>query len=294
MGDKTGIEWTEATWNPVSGCTKVSPGCKHCYAERDWPRLQHLPAYQGREFTDVATHGSRLEQPLRWTRPRRIFVNSMSDLFHCDVSDEFIDRVFAVMSIASHHTFQILTKRPGRMRDYACAADRLERIREAAVALHGDVDPIAAVPLWPLPNVWLGVSVEDQAAADERIPQLMTTPAAIHWVSAEPLLGPLDLTRIQLTGGLIDALVGAEVATGSVVRRWPGLDWVIVGAESGSKARPMRNDWAASIVAQCQGVHVPVLVKQLSGNGGRPIKNLEAFPAALRVRQYPEPEQRTS
>ncbi|MCL4722888.1 MAG: DUF5131 family protein, partial [Rhodocyclaceae bacterium] len=112
MGDKTGISWTDASWNPVSGCAKVSAGCKHCYAEREWGRLQHLENYAGRAFTDVGCHPDRLDQPLRWRRPRKVFVNSMSDLFHEAVPDEFIDRVFAVMALAKQHTFQVLTKRP--------------------------------------------------------------------------------------------------------------------------------------------------------------------------------------
>ena len=168
MADKTSIEWSDATWNPITGCTKVSAGCRHCYAERDWVRLQRLPAYAGRAFTDVATHEDRLEQPLRWKRPRRIFVNSMSDVFHPDVSDAFIDKVIAIMALNRRHVFQVLTKRPERMREYLGALT-LSRIESSARSMGYTVmfEERALVSL-PLPNVWLGVSVEDQATADER------------------------------------------------------------------------------------------------------------------------------
>jgi len=194
MSDKTGIEWTDATWNPATGCSKVSQGCKHCYAEREWPRMTKLvPAYAGRAFTDVATHADRLDQPLRWKKPRMIFVNSMSDLFHQDVPDSFIDQVFAVMALAPQHTFQVLTKRAKRMREYmsegarASAVFDIMRNSEIGYLAGGDKLPPQS---WPLPNVWLGVSVEDQAAADERIPLLLDTPAAVRWIkSATPDAG---------------------------------------------------------------------------------------------------------
>lgn len=178
MGGATKIQWTDETWNPVTGCTKVSQGCKHCYAERVFPRAY---AKTGRCFTDVRTHPERLDQPLRWKKPRRVFVNSMSDLFHEDVPDEFIDKVWEIMANAPDHTFQILTKRPARM-----------------LAWTGGVDagkwPMWLLP-WPLPNVWLGVSVEDQATADERIPPLLRTAAAVRFISLEPCLGPVDLSK---------------------------------------------------------------------------------------------------
>lgn len=197
MGDATKIEWTDATWNPVTGCAKVSQGCKHCYAEREWPRMTKLvPAYAGRDFTDVRTHADRLDQPLRWKKPRRIFVNSMSDLFHPDVPDEFIDQVFAVMAMAPRHTFQVLTKRPGRMRDYMLRSPNTKALRELAPSVRGlPMHEGEVISPWPRPNVWLGVSVENQAAADERIPLLLDTPAAVRWISAEPLLGLVTLGK---------------------------------------------------------------------------------------------------
>ena len=282
MSDKTKIEWTDATWNPVTGCTKVSQGCKHCYAERDWSRLVHMPAFAGRSFTDVACHPERLGQPLHWEKPRRIFVNSMSDLFHEAVPNSFIDQVFAVMAQAPRHLFQVLTKRPERMRSYLSDAHRLERWSDARIPLvsmeWGD---------YPLPNVWLGVSVEDQATADERITLLLDTPAAVRWISAEPLLGPVDLQRLAYSedtgedfggwpgfdavglwgNGLTGEWSSAE-RCGIVMRgfeisfRTPKLDWVVVGGESGPNARPMHPDWARCLRDQCAAAGVPFLFKQ--------------------------------
>lgn len=241
VSDKTGIEWTEATWNPVSGCSKVSQGCKHCYAEREWPRLAAPRArpniYTGRAFTDVKCHPEKLDIPLRWQKPRRIFVNSMSDLFHEDVPDEFINQVFEVMNQAHRHVFQVLTKRPERMLEYMST-----RKWPNAVTIYG------AAPL----NVWLGVSIEDQATADERIPLLLQTPAAVWWISAEPLIGPL----------MIDTFLGLlpEDDDGAP---YPGrIDWLVVGGESGPQARPMHPDWARSLRDQCLECGVPFFFKQ--------------------------------
>lgn len=260
MGDKTGIQWTDATWNPVTGCSKVSPGCAHCYAEtvaaRFWPK-QYPPIPVGnpdcsaddhgacattlrpREFTDVQCHEDRLDQPLRWRRPRRIFVNSMSDLFHESVPDAFIDRVFAVMALAPRHTFQILTKRAERMHWYMShlLADVVDG---AAQKDHGR----SVAFRLPLANVWLGVSVENQHFADERIAELVNTPAAVRFLSCEPLLAPLDLRM-----------------DGHFTRNF--IHWVIVGGESGAGARPFNVAWARSIVQQCQAAGVAVFVKQL-------------------------------
>lgn len=280
MGDKSGIEWTDATWNPVTGCTKVSQGCKHCYAERDWSRLAHLPAYQGRAFTDVACHPDRLDQPLRWAKPRRIFVNSMSDLFHEDVADEFIDEVFAVMSLTPRHEFQILTKRPDRMRAYMRRIDASPLLLDIARRVISNTRGIVSFRYdfaWPLPHVWLGVSVEDQAAADQRIPLLLQTLAAVRWISAEPLLGPIELHALPHLHGYgsphcsecgypvtIDALNGYTACGPSACDgpRVATLDWVVVGGESGPKARPMHPDWARSLRDQCAAAGVPFVFKQ--------------------------------
>jgi protein gp37 len=268
MGDKTGIEWTDATWNPVTGCSKVSAGCKNCYAKyQAWPRLANArgTVYFGRHFEDVKYHVDRLDDPLRWTKPRRIFVNSMSDLFHEKVPFDFIDKVFAVMALAPRHTFQILTKRPERMREYMARDEtRANAIGHAWMMLgrmpryrHEDV----LHRVWPLPNVWLGVSVEDQANADLRIPMLLRTIAAIRWISAEPLLGPVDLKMMEYeTCAERD---GKGLVLGTRERM---LDWVVVGGESGAGARPMHVAWARDIVAQCRQADIPVLVKQLGAD----------------------------
>ena len=267
MADKTGIEWTDATWNPVTGCAKVSAGCKHCYAERNWGRLQHLPAYAGRAFTDVRTHADRLDQPIRWAKRRMIFVNSMSDLFHPSVPDSFIDSVFGVMWACLYgrneqggHIFQVLTKRSARMRDYM-RADRREAWAKAAVHHGGGIDPDGIYDQVlsfesPHPRIWLGVSVEDQAAADERIPMLLQTPAAVRWISAEPLLGPVSLRLERL--GHWNALAIKSNQPWATTR----LHWVVVGGESGPKARPMHPEWARGLRDQCAAAAVPFLFKQ--------------------------------
>ena len=238
MADKTSIEWTDATWNPVTGCTKVSAGCKHCYAERDWARLSANKAtrYYGRAFTDVQCHYDVLELPFSWSKPRRVFVNSMSDLFHPDVPNNFIRAVFSVMATESHHTFQVLTKRADRM------CELMNMWADDDVFMHhGGMAPA---------NVWLGVSVEDQATADERIPLLLKTPAALRWVSAEPLLGPVDLRPyLDWSFALAD-------------KSRPDLDWVVAGGESGPKARPMHPDWVRILRGHCFLFNVPFLFKQ--------------------------------
>lgn len=251
MSDKSGIEWTDATWNPVTGCTKVSQGCKHCYAEREWarisaPRDRCKPnRYTGRAFTDVACHPDLLDKPLRWRKPRMIFVNSMSDLFHEAVPDKFVIDVFCIMAraIDHGHTFQVLTKRPERMAKF------LTDTRNVSNIIYKSRDEDYE---WPLPNVWLGVSCEDQATADERIPLLLQTPAAVRWVSAEPLLGLIMLDTYL--GKLPEDDDGAP---------YPGhLDWIVAGGESGPQARPMQPEWARSIRDQCQASGVKFFFKQ--------------------------------
>ncbi|MFC4373347.1 DUF5131 family protein [Nocardia halotolerans] len=238
---KTSIEWTDQTWNPVTGCEKVSPGCDHCYAEGIAHRFAGTPQFPN--GFGVTLRPERLEEPLHWRKPRRVFVNSMSDLFHADIPDEFIAKVFATMARAPQHTFQILTKRPGRMR--ALLADT-QKLLEATT----DEETAAAIydAPWPLPNVWLGVSAEDQKWARVRIPVLLDTPAAVRFVSAEPLLGPIDLS------------MWLENDPGKFVV--PPLDWVIVGGESGHGARPMHPDWARGLRDQCVGAAIPFLFKQ--------------------------------
>jgi protein gp37 len=227
--------------------------------------------------------------PLRWKRPKRIFVNSMGDLFHKDAPEAWVDRVFAVMALAPQHTFIVLTKRSARMREYLGtvgpddAEDRIFRAQFHIAPASGH-----EVKDWPLPNVWLGVSCERQAEADERIPDLLATPAAVRFVSAEPLLGPVDFTNHDPTGiqAGMKAHGWSSIWRNNLIGR-PWLDWIIVGAESGPHARPMELQWAGDILAQCKGAGVAAFMKQLSGPGGRAIKDIAKFPNGLRVREYP-------
>lgn len=227
----TKIEWTDVTWNPVTGCSKVSEGCRNCYAERMSHRFGWTEKPWNDQYTveNVKLHPERLEQPLKWKKPRMVFVNSMSDLFHEEVPFEFISKVFHTMWLADEHIFQILTKRPKRMLEY--------------------FSRLGANPL-PLPNVWVGVSVENQEAANERIPLLLETPAAVRFLSCEPLLGPVDLSmflenRIDVTDEVL-----------------PLIDWIIVGGESGPNARTMHPDWVRSLRDQCQEAGVAFFFKQ--------------------------------
>lgn len=310
MSAVTSIEWTDVVWNPVTGCSKVSAGCRHCYAEAVANRF-----WGARKFTDVQCHADRLEQPLHWKQPRRIFVNSMSDLFHEDVPDEFIASVYAVMVSGYWHVYQTLTKRPERRKYLLNAPSFREWVEIKAAkrinALRGphSLNATSNLAAWnrdAAGNIHEGVSIEDQGTADERIPILLQTPAAVRWVSAEPLLGPVDLER----GGF--ALHRAVPSPSG--KSWPGLDWVVVGGESGPGARPCDLVWIRSIVGQCKEAGVPCFVKQLGalckssmpskptnkecrefiddvralqGRIDRKGANIEAFPADLRVRQWP-------
>lgn len=234
MAERSGIEWTDATWNPVTGCTKVSPGCARCYIERTFPFRR-----EGRRFvagsTDIRLHPERLEEPLRWRRPRRVFVNSLSDLFHEAVPDEFVDQVCAVMERASLHTFQVLTKRPVRAREYLSA-----RYANGAA---------------PPANVWVGVSIEN-ARFTWRADVLRETPAAVRFVSAEPLLGSL-----------------LESGGGRRPLSLDGIDWVIVGGESGPGARPLDPAWVHELRDACAARGIAFFFKQWGGRtpraGGR-------------------------
>jgi protein gp37 len=271
MADNSKIEWTDATWSPVTGCSIVSPGCTHCYAMKlAGTRLKHHPSRKG--LTTMAKTGpvwngkvrlneNWLTQPLRWKRPRMIFVCAHADLAHEGVPDKWLHYVFAVMALAQHHTFQVLTKRSARLRDYLNHPDTPGNIMHAAhkfgVTADGEDGPWGAISLdrpkhqwtlnWPLPNVWLGVSAERQKEADARIPDLLLTPAAVRFVSLEPLLGPIDLTNI---GGSTAAHgINAITEHNRVLRGV--LDWIIVGGESGDGARPMHPAWVRSLRDQC-------------------------------------------
>jgi protein gp37 len=226
---KTKIDWADEVWNPTTGCRKVSEGCRNCYAERIASRF-----WGERKFTDVRCHPERLDQPLRWKKPRRVFVDSMSDLFHEDVPDDFIVTVWMRMISCPQHTFIILTKRPKRM------AKLVPQIFYNLIEDQVNIQH----------NVWLGVSVEDQKTADERIPWLLKTPAAVRLVSVEPMLWPV-IVPMQLW----DFNLVGEV------------DWVIAGCESGPNARPAEIDWFRSLRDQCVGAGVPFFLKQMKVNG---------------------------
>ena len=275
MAEHSDIEWTDSSWNPVVGCSIVSPGCTNCYAMKMAARIETMHEATHYAGTTKKVNGNAvwtgklalapdhiLTAPLRWKKPRRIFVNSMGDLFHEDAPDEWIDRCFAVMALAPQHTFQILTKRPERMKDYFASRQtgtNLERSDLIEYAIMEEqrgsgVRDIAEFGGWPLPQVWLGVSAERQKEADERIPILLQTPAAIHFVSLEPLLGPIDLMWGWFPQNVEDEIDGRAKTT--------GLNWVIVGGESGSGARPMHPDWARAIRDKCKAAGASFLFKQ--------------------------------
>lgn len=275
---RTSIEWCTDTWNPIRGCSRKSRGCEECYAEAIAARFSgHGQAYDGlakmtpagpRWTGEIRLIPETLYLPLRWKKPRRVFVNSMSDLFHEGLPDEAIDRIFAVMALAPRHTYQVLTKRPERMQQYLSSGNRRALVQEAVEHIRPSrppqhwyhiADAALSVNPWPLKNVWLGVSVENQAAADERIPLLLQTPAAVRFVSVEPLLGHVDLAE----GGH-----GPLFVTDLPDGRRTGLHWVICGGESGPRARPMDPSWARSMRDQCTAAGVSFFMKQ--GSGARP------------------------
>lgn len=327
MGDKSKIEWTDASWNPIRArnrvtgkvgwfCTHASDGCRFCYAEVLNRRLGTGVDYRAQDLDkiEIFLDEKMLSQPLRWKESRKIFVCSMTDLFADFVPDESIDRIFAVMALAPQHAFIVLTKRAERMRDYFARplSGRCDAIGRAVLDL--SPDHVLLSHALPLPNVWLGVSVENQACADERIPLLLDTPAAKRFISAEPLLGPVDLTWVGHDGaGVIDALRGEDWIHYSgdrrrVVNRRSRLDWCIAGGESGPGARPMELRWVHDIISQCQTAKVPVFVKQLGSRpvvGGQPYTHPYAgtpvdlpttgkggdmgeWPKTIRVREFPD------
>jgi protein gp37 len=283
MSDNSGIEWTDATWTPVKGCTRVSAGCDNCYAVKMTHRLERMgqPKYTGLTVLNnrgelqfngkVVCDEDVLTVPLRWRKPKKIFVSSMSDIFHKDVPFEFIDKIFAVMALCTQHTFQVLTKRPERMAEYVngkrnCSLGPIWRAvvgmndllcQSRYVESYSTEAFFGARVRWPLRNVWLGTSVEEQTTADERIPHLLACPAAVRFLSCEPLLGPVDLNKNGVRDGDV------------VVHHLPqspwlkNLHWVIVGGESGPGARPCDVAWIRSIVKQCKAVGVACFVKQV-------------------------------
>lgn len=316
------IQWTDETWNWLVGCSRISLGCANCYAAEaaKSPRLQQFDQYQGIENWDGKVNfvESQLLKPLTWKKPKKIFTCSMSDVFHESVPFEWIDRGFAVMAIASQHTFQVLTKRPERMLEYITDPRTPFRIAE-------QMDVISKckqdLPIeFPLKSVWLGVSVENQKVASDRIPLLLQTPAAKRFLSCEPLLEKLDLSEWlgEPIGeeicdaceeiGLVYAINGSPLAGGTICTKCcPRLDWIICGGESGKNSRPTHIDWLRSLVEASKAAKVPVFVKQL---GSYPIAssgyikdvdhtsyklqlkdrkggNIDEFPPDLKIRQFP-------
>lgn len=247
MSGKTKIEWADRVWNPVTGCTKASEGCRNCYAERYAKRF-----WGDRKFSEVRCHEDRIEQISHWRKPVKIFVNSMSDLFHEDVPDEFIWKVFDRMTRGGRrHTYMILTKRPQRMFEWFL------KYQEKFWHYHAPDEPqrqYVAAP-WPDPCLWLGVSVENQVTAEERIPYLLHTPAAVRFVSVEPMLGP-----VYLWGAKFDNPYGGK--TGAITPWSGGLDWVICGGESGPYARLIKAEWVKDLRDQCVAAEVPFFFKQ--------------------------------
>ena len=304
MGDKTGISWTDATWGPVRGCSRISPGCQACYAERIAARFsdpgmpyhgfaRRVPktvgASQPRWTGVVQLVPEHLADPIKWRKPRRIFVSSMSDVFHEKLSNEAIAVIFGVMAACPQHTFQVLTKRAARVREWfawlateamSCnagvgmtpaarcfvEAQRREPMNHGRKLLaRGQIVDAALSAVWPLSNVWLGTSVENQDAGDERLPELASTPAAVRFVSCEPLLGPLSL---------VDFFADVACRTGKT--------WIIAGCESGHGARPCEVDWLRSIRDQCGRAGVAFFLKQATQvDGAYTITDLRPVPQVL-------------
>lgn len=311
---KTKIQWADDTWNPTTGCSKVSEGCRNCYAKFGmWPRLKAMSAtvYHGREFGDVMCHPERLDYPLRFSKPTKFFVNSMSDVFHPDIPDEFIDKIFAAMALSPRHIFQILTKRPVRMKEYLTNSQtplnvQLESI-DSRRSIKKQKQKRADIS-FPLPNVWLGVSVEDQETARERIPVLLQTPAAIRWISAEPLIESIDLRKKYW----VECIEEYGDIGNELIKLIDGIDWIVVGGESGPNARPCAIEWIGDIVKECKSTKTPVFVKQMGAyivsteemdDEGKEFiwrgtsddmkgSVFHDFPKELQIRQYPNNQYR--
>ena len=275
----TKIEWTDKTWNPIIGCSKVSPACDNCYAEKMAARLATMPQTAdnyGTVVTDRKWNGktaliySVLKKAMHWRNPCRVFVGSMTDLFHPSTPREWIDKVFAVMALTPHITYQVLTKRPERMAEYCSNPNN--RILHEMERISGE--RLCCGGFWPLKNVWFGVTVENQECADKRIPTLLNTPAAVRFVSIEPMLGSVDLRILNFHQSVVpsaqDGLLGGE----RLMRNgeWessgygPGLDWVICGGETGPGARSMHPDWACDLLIQCESAGVPFFFKKWGNN----------------------------
>lgn len=332
MSARTSIPWTDVSWNPIVGCRRVSPGCEHCYAERlAATRLRHTDKYAG--LAVYGSHGARwtgkvsidereMRAPLGWKlsqaekagHGRRVFVCDMGDLFYEGISDEWIAAVFGVMAARPDITFQVLTKRAERMAAWFKWAG-LDRGANPAAVLLGVASSkldreLSAKTTWPLPNVWIGVSVEDQQRANERIPYLLRCPAAVRFLSVEPMLEPVDLQVSRTPGAAEDEITEEDDALGPPLGGEDGIHWVIIGGESGPGARPCDIGWIRSAVAQCKSASIAPFVKQLGsaplipgtfGDGysrlavneqrvglyDRKGEDMAEWPADLRIREFP-------
>lgn len=291
MGDKTGIQWTDATWNPLRGCSRVSKGCTLCYAEK----IAHRFSGPGEPYEGLISLGQKgprwngniklvpdkLADPIHWTKSRMVFVNSMSDLFHSGVSNEYIAAVFGIMAASSKHTFQVLTKRPERAKTWfdwvlSKTPSPAEYCAEEALKLTGRKEIKSVINNWPLSNVWLGVSCENQETADRRIPILLACDASVKWVSYEPAIGPVNFSL------------------------WTNkLDWIVVGGESGPGARKFNWIWAKNVIQCASGTKTKIFVKQLGSNpvltglGKTKLNNYKGsdpteWPPSLYIREYPK------
>lgn len=263
MGKESKIEWCTSSWNPWHGCHKVSAGCKYCYMFRDKARY-------GQDPNVVVRAGDKtFYAPLKWAEPKKIFTCSWSDFF-IEESDAWRDEAFAIMALTPQHTYQVLTKRPDRMWKYLRPGRQNEVVKAACNILRTRKGEFAYTKWlseydgeWPPKNVWLGVSVEDQKTADERIPHLLNTPAAVRFLSVEPLLGPVDLRNVKPSSSQwLDAVTGLRGGDHSLAD-CNSINWVIIGGESGPDARPFDVAWARSIIRQCKDAGVPVFTKQL-------------------------------
>lgn len=298
----TGIQWTDETLNLAPGCTPISPGCKNCFA-----RTLHTQRYNAflagktivsknyhQPFDVVQLRPDLILKPFSWREPRRIFVESMGDIFHVDVPDAFLDRVFAMMALTPRHRYQLLTKRAKRMHDYFATPNVDHRVREQAIEL-AKTRGLGLPPgfQWPLPNVWLGVSTENQQLLDERVPYLQATPAAVRFLSCEPLLGPLSFRpKAHNLDDMLRLLSSGDAARPALLDR---IHWLIVGGESGPGSRPYDPEWARGIIRQAHEADVAVYHKQVGSNPiGLDVKHkmggdANEWPLDLRVRQFPEP-----
>lgn len=270
MGSQTDIEWADRTWNPVTGCSKISSGCKYCYAETQAERFAGGRAFPNGFALTLKPH--KLSEPLRWRRPAKVFVNSMSDLFHRDIPEDYLIDIFAVMALSQKHTFQVLTKRPLQAKEWYSQWEIENSVLWAAQQL-GNIRFITASPGWPLPNLWLGVSVELQKHLN-RIEDLHEIPAAVKFVSLEPLLNAIDFDQLA--------------------EHLRGIDWVIIGGESGPKARPCMPEWIRNCVKAARAAGCAVFVKQMgswwANHNSKDYKGglMSEWPEDLRVREFPE------